>query len=100
MPARKKRPCARWASRYAIRYTPELALLPEFVDRSEPVLLVGWNVLEPAVERIVAPHRGPVDAQRRVNRRFDVLGLHLALLRPARIGDHRAAGIGGTDGSH
>src|ERR1017187_1034150 len=62
---------------------PGDTLSPELVHR---VIRHGprlRNILEAAPQRVVMPDAGPVDSQRGVNRGLDILGVHVAFLRPA-----------------
>src|ERR1039458_5052032 len=60
-------------------------LPPEFVDRHVGEWPRRRHVLEAASQRVVVAHRRPIDAQRRVDGRLDILRVHVAVLRPAVI---------------
>src|SRR5712691_7986573 len=55
------------------------------------------NVLEPALERVVIPHRGPVDAEGGVDGRGQVLRFDVALPGPPRIDQIRAGRVRGAE---
>src|ERR1017187_1978042 len=75
----------------------ENTLAPEFVHGVEGEGAGLGDVFETAAERIVVTDGGPIDSGRRVHRRFDILGIHVAVLGPAVIDHIRSRGVGGTD---
>src|ERR1017187_9375637 len=54
----------------------------------------GRDILEAASQRVVVPDAGPIDPQRGVNRGLDILGIHIAVLRPAVNSRVRAGSVG------
>src|SRR2546428_5819763 len=75
-------------------------LTPQLVHWAVQILIGGeWHVLEPALQRIVMPDSGPVDTQRRVDGRFNILGPDIAIAIPAGIGRDATRLIGRPDGA-
>src|ERR1039457_6548018 len=64
---------------------PPDRLTPEFVNRHVGEWACRGDVLEAAAQRVVVPDRRPVDTERRVDGRLDILWVHVAVLRPAVI---------------
>src|ERR1035438_7483778 len=60
-------------------------LSPELVNRHVGEWARRGDVLEAAAQRVVVPHRRPVDAERRVDGGLNILGVHVEVLRPAVI---------------
>src|SRR5260221_2592641 len=73
--------------------------LPQLVDRTVQIFLIReGHVLESAPKRIVVADASPVDPHSGINSGLDILGLHVARPRPARIDSRRALRVGRTDG--
>src|SRR5436305_11100923 len=72
-------------------------LTPQLVDGVELERAGFGHVLETAAEGIVATGGGPVDAHGRVDSGLDIFGVHVALLRPAKVRDVRAGAVGLSD---
>src|SRR6266498_5996588 len=66
---------------------PTAGLPPQLVDRGVQSRVGKRDIFEPAPKRVVPPDGGPIDADRRVNGRLDVLGPDVAVLRPPKVGD-------------
>src|SRR5579872_1460849 len=72
-------------------------LSPKFIDWTVGVSGSERHVFEATAERVVVADVGPVDAHGRVDGRLDVLGIDVALPRPAGIDSGRAQRIGRAD---
>src|ERR1041385_3683532 len=57
---------------------------PDLIDRSVDIVIRKRHVFKAAAQGVVGANGRPVDSQRRVDSRFDVLGFPIALPPPAR----------------
>src|SRR5579871_6853351 len=97
-PLRTLKLTARDASSDRYRSKNRLAPLPpKFVHGIELHGSGSRHVLEAAPERIVVTHRRPIDSHSGIDGRLDVLGIDVAILRPAVIDGVRPAGVSGAD---
>src|SRR5579871_3732840 len=75
------------------------SLAPQFVDRPVQILIAERDVFEAAAKGVIVTDRRPVDADRRVDGRLNVLGIHAAIARPARVVSIGPIGHGRPDGA-